>query len=678
MATAVCPTSAEWEKLLLGRLPSDRAAALHRHLDECPDCPARVHELKLESRLMKVLVEHPTVADDGPSPGLNLLMDHLERLVSDTGPIPDEHESASEFPFLNPAEADDELGRLANYRVLEVLGRGGMGFVFRAEDTRLARSVAFKVLRPHVARNPASRERFLREARAMASLHHDHIAVVHDVGSEVGPNGEETPYLAMERLEGETLLDWLRANPRPPIEQVVRIGREAAAGLAAAHATGLVHRDVKPSNLWLEAPTGWRYDPPLERPSLGAVGRVKIIDFGMAAPANPRADGDGLSGTIGYMAPEQLRGEPQDARCDLFALGCVLYELATGEHPFPGRIVPRAFAGDPTPAPLRDLRPDAPPEFAKLVWRMLEEFPENRPASAREVERTLAALQEAKRKPGSGRRWLLPAAVSAVAVVVLAAVALRERIPAVADVPAPPATHDVEPPGRPPFPDGPPDEWWCRRTAELPSQEQYRTVTTKLVELNPGMSEDQVAGWIEKEAVLRYTVKSDSIRDVRPVRGFRDVKSIGIEGDVLRGRGSFTDVSPLAGLRLYRLSLMNNRELTDLSPLKGDALTVLILSNTGVTSLDAVNGRLLEELRIADTAIHDLTPLRSMPRLHTFDCAGCIIDSFEPLEATSIRNLRGTFKPERDYPVLRKLTRLTQINGMPAREFWKSTEAKAK
>jgi serine/threonine protein kinase len=168
------------------------------------------------------------------------------------------------YQFLGPPEAPDELGRLGPYRVLSVLGAGGMGVVFRAEDPQLNRPVALKAMLPTAAGAESGRQRFLREARAAAAIKHDHVVSVYQVGEDRG-----VPFLAMEFLEGEPLDKRLRREGKLPLAEVLRFGREIALGLAAAHKRGLIHRDSKPANLWLEAETG----------------RIKVLDFGLARAA---------------------------------------------------------------------------------------------------------------------------------------------------------------------------------------------------------------------------------------------------------------------------------------------------------------------------------------------------------------------------------------------------------
>jgi serine/threonine protein kinase len=283
-----------------------------------------------------------------------------------------------EYPFLASPKEADELGRLGPYRVLKVLGTGAMGVVFQAEDPHLKRLVALKVMRPSLAASAEFHRRFLREARLAAAIDHEHIVTVYQAGEDRG-----VPFLAMKLLQGQTLEDRLkRAGGRLPLPEALRIGREIAEGLAAAHAHGLVHRDVKPANVWLEAGRG----------------RVKIVDFGLARGAGPDAQftqAGAVIGTPAYMAPEQAGSADVDSRCDLFSLGAVLYRAATGELPFGGRdtlSVLHALATK-TPTPPHRLNPDLPRAFSGLVMRLLSKDPADRPQTAREVVEEIEALE---------------------------------------------------------------------------------------------------------------------------------------------------------------------------------------------------------------------------------------------------------------------------------------------
>jgi WD40 repeat protein/serine/threonine protein kinase len=283
--------------------------------------------------------------------------------------------------FLHPPQAPGELGRLGPYRVLNILGSGGMGVVFLAEDPQLRRLVALKAMKPLMIFSTLAKERFLREAQAMAALRHDHIVTVYQVGEDRG-----IPYLAMEHLEGEPLDARLTREDILPLADVLRFGRETAQGLAAAHERGLIHRDIKPSNLWLERRGGRQ--------------RIKILDFGLARSAGgngqPLTDGGVILGTPGFMAPEQGHGEDVDERSDLFSLGCVLYRMCTGRMPFQGRdmIETLLAASSQIVKPPAELMPGLPPALNDLILQLLAKEPGRRPASAQAVVHALEDIEE--------------------------------------------------------------------------------------------------------------------------------------------------------------------------------------------------------------------------------------------------------------------------------------------
>jgi serine/threonine protein kinase/tetratricopeptide (TPR) repeat protein len=271
--------------------------------------------------------------------------------------------------------------RLGPYEILAGIGAGGMGEVYRARDTRLVREVAVKVLPARLARDPKALARFDREAKAIASLSHPNILAVFDVGS-----AGDIHYVVTELLEGETLRARLR---RAPLEwrEAAEIGAALADGLAAAHSKSIIHCDLKPENVFL-AQGGW----------------VKILDFGLARTL-PRPAGDStltmevgdlnsFQGTVGYISPEQLRGSAAGTRSDLFALGCVLYEMVARRRAFPGKSSAEVFAGilHEAPAPLSAPVPES---LERLILRCLEKLPEGRFGSAADVAASLrAALME--------------------------------------------------------------------------------------------------------------------------------------------------------------------------------------------------------------------------------------------------------------------------------------------
>jgi serine/threonine protein kinase len=308
--------------------------------------------------------------------------------------------------LLGAARHPAETGWLGGYRVEGRLGGGGMGVVFLARDVQLNRPVGLKVMRADLAANPLARQRFLREARAMAAVKHPHIVTIYQVGEDRG-----APFMAMELLEGEVLDVRLRRVGRLPVAEVLPLGRQIAEGLAAAHERGLIHRDIKPANIWLEyrgqgsAVSGQRSQvnevagrpltagPQVEVPDYS----VKILDFGLARAAGDNAhltSTGAIVGTPAYMAPEQAQGRLLDARCDLFSLGCVLYKACAGQTPFGGSdaiaTLVAVTIGQPTP--LRRLNPGVPASLADLVMQMLAKEPADRPDSAREVADRLQAI----------------------------------------------------------------------------------------------------------------------------------------------------------------------------------------------------------------------------------------------------------------------------------------------
>jgi hypothetical protein len=287
-----------------------------------------------------------------------------------------------QFAFLELPVVSGDLGRLGEYRVVEFLGQGGMGIVFRAIDRRLNRSVALKVLHPLHAAEQSMRQRFLREARVMASVRSDYVVNIFEVGTAAG-----LPYLAMEFLQGESLAAYRNRVGTVPLGEILRIGREIALGLEAIHDRGLVHRDIKPENLWLESPAG----------------RVKILDFGLAREfgSESRVTQTGMVvGTPAYMAPEQARGGDPDHRADLFSLGCVLYEICTNELPFKGTDILSALMSLAThhPDEPRSISADVPEELSDLILHQLEKDPAARPDSSGSVANSLAQIEFSNRE----------------------------------------------------------------------------------------------------------------------------------------------------------------------------------------------------------------------------------------------------------------------------------------
>jgi urea transport system substrate-binding protein len=355
-----------------------------------------------------------------------------------------------DLSFLLPPLEPGELGRLAQYRILRLLGAGGMGIVFAAEDTHLLRPVALKVMRPELAASLTNRTRFLKEARAAAALTSDHIVTVFQVGQD-----NDVPFLAMQLLHGEPLDVRLAREPRLPVADAVVVIAQTAAGLAAAHEKELVHRDIKPGNLWLEA----------DRPG-GEFRRVRILDLGLV-----RGTGSGsqlttagvVVGTPHYMAPEQASGLPVDARADLFSLGCVAYTMLSGELAFPGRSTMAVLMSlaSHTPAPLAARNPAVPRELSALVARMMAKSPDDRPGSAAEVMECLDAVlaAELQRTPAppviraSGAvSWPVRRLPPATPATPAPAAVVTQIAPRPTPVPVEPVAPEAAPPTRVPAP----------------------------------------------------------------------------------------------------------------------------------------------------------------------------------------------------------------------------------
>jgi serine/threonine protein kinase len=296
-------------------------------------------------------------------------------------PVP-EPGSPPDFPFLAPPQGSDEVGRLGPYVIRKVLGTGAMGIVFLAEDPRLNRMVALKVMKPSLAAHADFHRRFLREAQLAAAIEHVHIVTIYQVGEDRG-----VPFLAMRLLQGETLEDRLasRKNGRLKISEAMRVGREIAEGLAAAHSRGLVHRDIKPANIWLEAGRD----------------RVKIVDFGLARGSGADAhftQAGAVIGTPSYMAPEQANAEEVDGRCDLFSLGAVMYRLCTGELPFAGKdtLAVLTALATKTPTPPHHINMRVPQALGALIMRLLAKDRKDRPQSGGEVVTAIEAIERAE------------------------------------------------------------------------------------------------------------------------------------------------------------------------------------------------------------------------------------------------------------------------------------------
>ena len=436
-----CPPPDVLRRLLLGAISPPELESLGTHVLKCDQCVAALNGMRAKDELLEALLaaekavaldatveslierlSRPYRGGDSPAnPGVSASSLEQEILTHQSA----SDKGSSEHGFLSPPEHPDELGRLGDYRVLKLLGQGGMGAVYLAEDPQLERLVALKVMRPELAAKLDFRQRFLREAKATAKLKDDHIVAIYHVGEHKG-----LPFLAMEYLQGESLEQWLSRGKNLTVAQLLRVARDITRGLAAAHAKGLIHRDIKPANLWLEAPRG----------------RVKILDFGLA-----RGDKDDMQltqkgtilGTPAYMSPEQSRGEPADGRSDLFSLGCILYRLCTGRLPFsePTLMSTLAALATKDPVPVAEVNPQIPSELAELAMRLLAKPREDRPASAQAVLQELQAIVQRNAQPPQPNvpaapapprrsipwKWILAGTLAPICVILAFQVVIRIR-----------------------------------------------------------------------------------------------------------------------------------------------------------------------------------------------------------------------------------------------------------
>ncbi|MDB5347353.1 MAG: prkC 13 [Schlesneria sp.] len=328
--------------------------------------------------------------------------------------------SSVSLDFLKPCNTPGSLGCLGGYAVLDVIGRGGMGIVLRAMDSKLNRIVAIKVLVPEFAGSPQARKRFAREAQAAAAVSHDHIVTIHAVDDQ-----GQVPYIVMECVVGQSLQQKIDKCGALGLKEILRIGMQMASGLAAAHKQGLVHRDIKPANILLE----------------NGIERVKITDFGLARATDDvgMTQSGQIAGTPQYMSPEQAMGQQVDTRSDLFSLGSVLYTLCTGRPAFraDSTLAVMRRVCDDSPRPIGEMNPEIPEWLIEIIDRLLMKKPEDRFQTANEVaellNQHLAHLQQPASVPrparlqspvAKGSTNRLPAVLIATVFMILPAVAL--------------------------------------------------------------------------------------------------------------------------------------------------------------------------------------------------------------------------------------------------------------
>ncbi|MEM6366278.1 MAG: serine/threonine-protein kinase, partial [Planctomycetota bacterium] len=389
--------------LLIGKLSEEASRIGWEHLETCETCIERAESIETSDQLVEAIINTETARWD--STDCDRGLQRAKRLGQQTRTFVagnDTHRDAVNQPatgladLLPPPEGEGEISRLGGFRLLAVLGQGGMGCVFLAEEVALGRQVALKVISPRMRLHDTAKQRFLREARSLAALHHDHVVPIFQVGESDG-----IPYFSMPMLQGESLGDRLRRDGTLAEVEATRIVAEAACGLAALHQQGILHRDIKPDNLWLE----------------GSTGRTKVIDLGLADSSHEdelTAEGV-LMGTRGYIAPEQVAGHAASEQSDLFSLGCVLYKSLTDALPYDGNPFRAALSKshDCVTDRLTKLRPDLSRELVSLLSRMLSLQADERPTSADEVEVTLRQISKRATESSDASKQLLSTTSSA-------------------------------------------------------------------------------------------------------------------------------------------------------------------------------------------------------------------------------------------------------------------------
>jgi hypothetical protein len=377
-----CPSQESLEKLL--NESSDDAAQtdIVEHVGECPGCQDKLERMADSQSRIVELVAHIDQAipsrESAYWPALQAVKQLEDPATQQTyvpGTTPGAARPTESIDFLEPSDDPAFLGRLGHFDITRLIGRGGMGLVFEAHDRYLHREVAIKVLDPQLANDDVSKQRFCREARAAAAISHDHVVPVYQV--EKMADGK-LPFLVMQLIQGETLEKKIAREGKLPLVEILRIGLQTSAALAAAHSQGVIHRDLKPGNILIDSTTG----------------RVKLTDFGLARCIEDLSitRTGFVAGTPLYMSPEQALGEALDERSDLFSLGAVLYEMSTGRPPFRGA-TPLAVLKqitDRPASPPRTLNSDLPAWLNDLIQQLLSKRADQRPISASVVAEELA------------------------------------------------------------------------------------------------------------------------------------------------------------------------------------------------------------------------------------------------------------------------------------------------
>jgi Leucine-rich repeat (LRR) protein/tRNA A-37 threonylcarbamoyl transferase component Bud32 len=595
---------------------------------------------------------------------------------------------------------------LGNYTILDKIGAGGMGQVFKAQHRRMDRVVAIKVLPQNVMKDAAAVARFEREVKAAARLEHPNIVTAYDADQAGGVH-----FLVMQYVDGQDLSEIVKQGGPLPVAKAVNCILQAAKGLEFAHGEGIVHRDIKPANLLLDKK-----------------GIVKILDMGLARietvgdiATQAELTGTGtVMGTVDYMAPEQaLSTKHADARADIYSLGCTLHYLIAGHAIYDGdTLMAKLLAHRERPIP--SLGADAPQELQAVFEKMVAKKVEDRCQTMSEV---VAALQECvveptKKSSGWSRsKWLLVGGGLLGGLILLAAIVLKMQTKEgtlVVEVDQPDATVQVlnedgkveitQSGGKGPISisvdpgkhrlkvemDGfqffaqdfemdsggtasikaslvEDKPWfkaafleWQKEVAAMPAEEQVEAVAKKLQELNPGF-DGKVTWKLEGGEVTELKLKTDNATDISPVRALVGLRTLGCGGSMKQtggANGRLSDIAPLKGMNLTRL-IFEFTKVANLSPLEGMHLAYLNCGNTPVSDLSPLKGMSLTELQCSSSRVSDLSPLRGMP-LTFLDCYGTKVHDLAPLQGMPLTSLSCAWTEVSDLSPLQG-TSLTRV-----------------
>lgn len=618
---------------------------------------------------------------------------------------------------------------LGSYLLLERLGEGGMGEVYKARHRSMKRVVALKLIHKNYLSNPNAMQRFHREIQAVAQLNHPNIVHAYDA-DHIG----DTHFLVMEYVPGIDLSKRVKLHGPLPVAAACDYIRQAALGLHHAHERGLIHRDIKPSNLLLTP------DPAPNCPW----GTITLLDLGLARIAylnresgeNTLTDSGVVLGTPDFVAPEQARhAKHADARADLYSLGCTFYFLLTGQVPFPADTVGEKLIQHmlEEPAAVHRLRPEVPQGITCVVRQLMAKRPEDRIQTTQELAELLAtglqsgtwtmpgaptplqrffrigrregpasfALQktvvltpgwrdDAAPRPRKRLRLLLVTAASVfglgLAAWFLLGLVRTSGVRSGTNVNPVLAAGDFPSASAPDKAVTGSDEHWLTHMRKLPAEEQVKVVARRLQAVNPRFN-GRMEHKIDNGVVTEVKVLTDDVTDPAPLRAFTGLKVMDCGGSYehksklgdlsfLQGMAltelvcsstQVADLTPLRGMKLREVDC-GDTPVADLSPLRGMPLRSLNCNGTRVADLTPLQGMPLQALWCNYTPVRDLTPLHGMP-LIKLSCKATQVSDLSPLQGMPLKTLVCDFRLDRDAATLRSIKTLEKINDKPAHEM---------